>query len=190
MKCYTLERLMERVLAGLQWETALVYLDDVIVFAQSVQEELQRLEVVLQCLRQAGLKLKPKKCNLFRKSVLYLGHVVSGAGIATDPEKVQAVREWPTPKSVTEVQSFLGLAGYYRRFVRSFSDVARPLHRLTEKGQEFQWGEDCEVAFQELKQRLQEAPILAFPEPDAEYIMDTDASDIGVGAVLSQVIDG
>ena len=100
------------------------------------------------------------------------------------------MQEWPTPKSVTEVQSFLGLAGYYRRFVRSFSDVARPLHRLTEKGQEFQWGEDCEVAFQELKQRLQEAPILAFPEPDAEYIMDTDASDIGVGAVLSQVIDG
>ena len=170
---------MERVLAGLQWETGLVYLNDVIIFAQTVEEELQRLEEVLQRLRKAGLKLKPRKCHLLRQSVVYLGHVVSDDGVATDPEKVQVVREWPAPRKVTEVQSFLGLVGYYRRFIKAFADIARPLHRLTEKGREFKWDAECESAFQELRQRLLEAPILAYPVADAEFILDTDASDVG-----------
>lgn len=109
----TFERLMERVLRGLHWEVLLVYLDDVIVFAKTITEELARLGMVFQRFRQAGLKLKPKKCHLFRESFLYLGHVVSGEGISTDPEKILAVRDWPVPTSVKEVQSFLGLASYY-----------------------------------------------------------------------------
>ncbi|XP_022110685.1 uncharacterized protein LOC110990141 [Acanthaster planci] len=147
----TFERLMERVLEGLHWETLLVYLDDVIVFAHTVEEELSRLEAVFVRLREAGLKLKPKKCELFKESVLYLGHVVSGDGVATDPEKVEAVREWPAPTNVREVQSFLGLVSYYRRFIRGFADVARPLHRLTEKARKFEWSDEAEGAFQELK---------------------------------------
>ena len=186
----TFERLMERVLAGLHWETLLVYLDDVIVYAKTVEDELNRLATVFQRLREAGLKLKAKKCHLFKESVLYLGHVVSGEGISTDPEKIRAVKEWPTPTTVKEVQSFLGLASYYRRFIARFSNIARPLHRLTEKGQQFVWSEECEAAFQVLKTRLIEAPILAYPDPEQEYILDTDASNEGIGAVLSQLQGG
>ena len=186
----TFERLMERVLSGLHWQLLLVYLDDIIVYAKTVEEELRRLATVFQRLRDSGLKLKARKCHLFKESVLYLGHIVSAQGIATDPEKVRAVKEWPTPTTVKEVQSFLGLASYYRRFIAGFSNIARPLHRLTEKGQPFVWSEACDTAFIELKERLQEAPILAYPIPDLDYILDTDASNEGIGAVLSQVIDG
>ena len=186
----TFERLMEQVLAGLHWEVLLVYLDDVIVFAKTIDDELTRLGIVFQRLRQAGLKLKAKKCHLFRESVLYLGHVVSREGVATDPEKIRVVKEWPTPTNAKEVQSFLGLASYYRRFIAGFANIARPLHRLTGKSHTFAWSADCEDAFQELKKRLQESPILAYPDPKEEFILDTDASNEGIGAVLSQVING
>ena len=168
----------------------LVYLDDVIIFAKTVEEELRRLEVVFRRLRAADLKLKPQKCELFKQCVLYLGHVVLKEGIATDPEKIRAVRDWPTPTTVTEVQSFIGLASYYRRFVKGFADIARPLHRLTEKGRQFEWDDSCETSFQRLKGLLKEAPILAYPNPAEDYILDTDASNVGIGAVLSQLVDG
>ena len=129
----TFERLMDRVMAGLQWDILLIYLDDVIVFGKTVEEEIKRLRVVLSRLREAGLKLKPSKCFLFQKQVNYLGHIVSSKGVATDPEKVRAVAEWPTPKCVKEVRSFVGLASYYRRFVCGFAEVASPLHALTGK---------------------------------------------------------
>mgnify|MGYP000034807019 CR=1 FL=1 len=186
----TFERLMEKVMAGLQWDILLIYLDDVIVFGKTEKEEIERLRVVFSRLRQAGLKLKPKKCFLFQKSVGYLGHVVSSQGVATDPDKVRAVAEWPTPKCVKEVRSFLGLASYYRRFIRGFAEVASPLHALTEKSREFHWSDACQEAFDELKLRLQSAPVLAYPVPDSDYILDTDASGDGIGAVLSQVHEG
>lgn len=186
----TFERLMEQVLSELHWEVLLVYLDDVIVFAKTIDEELTRLGMVFQRLRKAGLKLKAKKCHLFRESVLYLGHVVSREGVSTDPEKIRAVKEWPTPTSVKDVQSFLGLASYYRRFIEGFANIARPLHQLTEKAHTFVWTEECEDAFQELKKRLYQSPILAYPDPEQDYILDTDASNEGIGAVLSQVVDG
>ena len=186
----TFERLMERVLAGLHWKILLVYLDDIIVFANTVTEELERLDVVFSRLREAGLKLKPRKCTLFRRSVLYLGHIVSSDGVSTDPEKTRAIADWPTPTNVKEVQSFLGLASYYRRFVKGFANIARPLHRLTEKSRDFVWTYECDQAFQELKSCLQSAPILAYPDPEKDFILDTDACNVGIGAVLSQVIDG
>ena len=186
----TFERLMESIFAGLQHEIMLLYLDDLIVFAPTIQEELKRLGRVFEQLRSAGLKLKPAKCNLFQKSVVYLGHVVSDQGVATDPEKIRAVREWPTPRTVKEVRSFLGLASYYRRYIKSFADTARPLHRLTEKKRHFTWDASCETAFNELKSKLTSSPILAYPTTDGDFILDTDASDSGIGAVLSQVQDG
>lgn len=186
----TFERLMERVLAGLHWKVLLVYLDDVIVFAKTVDEELTRLETVFQRLRDAGLKLKPRKCHLFKRSVLYLGHVVSPDGISTDPEKIKVVEDWPVPTSVKEVQSFLGLASYYRRFIGGFANIARPLHQLTEKGREFIWTNECDCAFSELKEHLLTAPVLAYPDPEKSYILDTDASNVGIGAVLSQEVGG
>ena len=186
----TFERLMERVLAGLPWEVCLAYLDDIIIHAESFEEELRRLRDVLQRLQDAGLKLSPKKCHLFQKSVTFLGHVVSGEGISTDPEKVRAVQDWPVPTAVGELRSFLGLCSYYRRYVRNFSTIARPLHRLTEKGSDFKWTQECSDAFNHLKNALITAPVLKYPSSTERFILDTDASNFGIGAVLSQVQDG
>lgn len=182
----TFERLMERVLTGLHWETLLVYLDDVIVWGRNVPEMVARLETVLQRLRAAGLKLKPSKCHLFQKEVMYLGHVVSEKGVHTDPEKVQTVKNWPIPTCVRDVRSFLGLVGYYRKFIEGFSKIAKPLFRLTEKSVKFEWEENCEAAFQKLKNCLISAPILAYPRVEGQYILDCDASAFAIGGVLSQ----
>lgn len=184
------ERLMEQVLMGLQWESCLIYLDDIIVFGNSFEQEMSRLRVVFTRLKTAGLKLKPSKCHLFQKEVLYLGHKVSEKGIWTDPGKIEAVKTWPVPRNVRDVRSWLGLCSYYRRFIQKFAEVARPLHRLTEKGRTFSWDEPCEKAFQTLKERLITAPILAYPRPGDPFILDTDASDQAIGSVLSQKQDG
>ena len=183
----TFERLMEGVLG----ETASpVYLDDIITHANSFEAAVEDLRRVFTRLRAANLKLKPKKCMLLQRQVSFLGHVVSGSGVATDPEKVDAVKTWPTPRNVKEIRSFLGLCTYYRRFVPSFADLARPLHQLTEKARPFLWSEDCEAAFTKLKEALTIAPILSYPTPDHPFILDTDASDVGIGAVLSQIQNG
>ena len=186
----TFERLMERVLAGLRWETLLVYLDDVIVFGSSIQESVERLEAVLIRLRMAGLKLKPSKCNLFQKRVCYLGHVVSEEGIHTDPAKIESVKSWPRPVTTTQVRSFLGLASYYRRFIKGFAGIAAPLHHITKKNVIFDWTAGCEDAFEVLKGALVSAPILAYPRPEGQYYLDTDASAFAIGGVLSQEQDG
>ena len=186
----TFERLMEQVLHGLQWEACLVYLDDIIVFGQTFEQEIQRLREVFQRMRDANLKLSPKKCTLFKKEVAFLGHVVSSEGVSTDPSKIAAVENWPRPTTVREVRSFAGLCSYYRRFVREFARIARPLHKLTEKGTRFEWTSECETAFNTLKMALTSSPILAFPQEAGTFILDTDASNDGVGAVLSQVQDG
>ena len=186
----TFERLMETVLAGLQWDICLIYIDDIIVYGKTFKESLKNIETVFERLRIAGLKLKAPKCKLFSKSVSFLGHIISDSGIKTDPEKISAVKEWPIPVNVTEVRSFLGLCSYYRRFIPKFADIARPLHRLTEKGQKFVWNSECEQAFGTLKKYLTEAPILAYPDFSKPFILDTDASDTSIGAVLSQVHEG
>ena len=185
----TFQRLMDLVLSGLQWGECLVYLDDVIVLGRTFDEHLHNLCLVLQRFREAGLRLKPSKCCFFRTRVHYLGHVISRDGIATDPAKTEKVLSWPTPTSKREVQQFLGFAGYYRRFVRDFSAITRPLHRLTERTASFKWTEECQRAFDELRQKLCSAPVLAFPDFSRQFILDTDASDVGIGGVLSQVDD-
>ena len=172
------------VLAGLQWEHCLVYLDDVIVLGRSFNEHLQNLQTVFQRLRQAGLRLKPRKCAFFQQEVQYLGHIVSRKGIATDPSKVQKVETWPTPSSSREVQQFLGFTSYYRRFIKDFALIAKPLHKLTERNCVFRW---TQSAFEVLRHHLIVSPVLAFPDFSKPFIVDTDASDTGIGAVLSQV---
>ena len=148
------------------------------------------MEEVFRRFVSAGLKLKPRKCALFQKSVAYLGHIVSENGIETDPAKVERVCERPVPENSTEVKSFLGLAGYYRRFVPDFASVARPLHKLTEVKVDFAWTSECQSSFDALKKLLSTAPILSYPDFSAEFILDTDASNHGIGAVLSQLKDG
>ena len=186
----TFERLMEKVLAGLQWKVALLYLDDVIVFSSTMEQHLERLRLVFDRIREANLQLKPKKCHLFQEEVSFLGHRVSARGITTEDDKTKTVEEWPTPKTVKGVKSFLGLTGYYRRFVRNYAEVAAPLIALTEKSAPFVWGEKEQSAFDELKARLTTSPILGYPSREGKFILDTDASKCSIGAVLSQVQDG
>ena len=183
----TFQRLMHCVLRGLSPLLCLVYLDDIIIFSKSFEEHLQHTIAVLTALREAGLKIKPKKCHLLCIEVKFLGHVVSADGVATDPEKLQAVRDWPVPCSQKSLQSFLGFASYYRRFVSGFSQIAGPLFELLKKSKSFAWEEPHDSAFNHLKKALSEAPVLAFPDFSKPFVVDTDASTSGVGAVLSQL---
>ena len=180
------QRLMMVALAGLVWEICLVYLDDIIVFGRTFGESLERLELVLRALRRANLTLHPGKCSLFRKQVQFIGHVVSEEGVAPDPSKVSAVKHFPVPKSVRGVREFLGLASYFRRFIPRFADVARPLHRLLENSSRFQWTKECAASFHALKERLVSAPVLCYPNFHNTFTLTTDASDVGLGAVLTQ----
>ena len=186
----TFQRLMEQVVHGLHWKTLLLYLDDIIVIAPDFQTHLTRLGEVFDRLRQAGLKLKPTKCELLQTEVRYLGHVVSQHGVATDPEKIDAVARWPVPTGLKELQAFLGTVGYYRQYIEAFATVAKPLTKLTGTGEAWMWTEDQQRAFEMLKQCLVTAPVLGYPDPGLPYVLDTDASKDGVGAVLSQIQEG
>lgn len=183
-------RLMELALRDLTPEVALVYLDDVIVHASSFEEHLTRLRRVFERFRRAGLKVKPAKCQLCCTSVNYLGYVVSRDGISPNPSLVQVIADWPIPSTVTEVRSFLGKTSYYRRFIPNFASIAAPLHKLSEKDSRFKWTSDCAKAFNTLKTKLMSPPVLTFPDFKCTFILDTDASDTGIGGVLSQVQDG
>lgn len=185
----TFESLMEQVLRGLQWRECLVYLDDVIVFGSSFEVALWNLRHVFDRLQEAGLKLKPK-CAHFRKTAAFLGHVVSAKGVQYDLERVRAVQEWRRPGSVRDLRSFLGFTNYNRRFILDFATAAEPLTHLTRMHTPYRWTEECEQAFNGLRRCLTSAPVLAYPEADEKFILDTDASATGMGAVLSQIQGG
>ena len=159
----TFQRLMDIVMSGLNLEICLVYLDEIVVYAKTPEQHLQRLATVVGRLSDAGLKLKPEKCRFFRRRAQFLGHVISHEGIGTDPEKIQAVVEWPRPTSAAEVRSFVGLASYYRRFVRNFAKIASPLHALAKSDSKFIWSDEAQESFDALKLALTTSPILAMP---------------------------
>src|SRR6266516_3276162 len=186
----TFQRLMDGVLSGLNREICLVYLDDIILFSKTIDEHLERFRLLLDRLRGANLKLKPSKCHLLEREVHFLGHVIREGTVGTEPEKVEQVVNWPVPRSVGDVRSFLGLVSYYRRCIPQFSQVAAPLHALTGKNARFHWTEECDEAFRILKERLTTHPIVAMPADKGEYVLDTDASNFAIGAVLSQQQDG
>lgn len=186
----TFERLMEEVMRGMQWEECLIYLDDIISFGRTFEEELDRLVRIFDRLKVANLKLKPSKCQFFQEQVEFLGHVVSRDGITTSSDKIQAVRDWPEPKNLKELRSFLGLCSYYRKFILGFAEMARPLNSLVKKNTPFVWASCCQEAFEKLKQALINAPILAYPLEEGQFILDTDASNEAVGAVLTQIQEG
>jgi len=182
----TFERLVEKIFSGLTWRLCMVYLDDIIVYSRDYSDHLRNLSEVCDRLRQANLKLHPDKCVLTQNEVTFLGHKVTEDGISTDDAKIKVVRDWPVPKNVKETRSFIGFCSYYRRFVKDFAIVAKPLHQLTEKGKKFNWTEACQEAFSNLKELLISAPVLGYPQNDGEFILDCDASFFGMGAVLSQ----
>jgi len=186
----TFERVMEQVLQEFISKICLVYLDDVIIFGKTFEEMIWNLKKVLSRLREVNLKVNPKKCILFRQKVKYLGHVISSEGISTDNEKISAVNNWPIPQNKKHLRSFLGLCSYYRRLVKGFSILAKPLYALTENQTKFVWNEQCENAFNQLKRALTSSPILSLPREEGELVLDTDASNFGIGAILSQKQDG
>ena len=184
------QRLMQRVLMGVNPpqgpDFVSVYIDDILIFSESIEDHLQHLQLVLERLVEAKLKLKPSKCRFIRNQVEYLGHVITPEGLKTSPKLLEAVKKFPVPRNLREVRQYLGLCSYYRRFISQFAAVARPLHLLTRKGADFRWCTECEQAFETLKRRLTEAPVLAYPQARKPFILETDASGGGLGAVLSQ----
>ena len=192
----TFQRLMESCLGDLNLNWCIIYLDDVVVYAPSVKEHLKRLGGVFQKLKDAGLKLKPSKCQLFKKSISYLGLVVSEQGVHTDPKKIETVQNWERPTTVHTVRQFLGFVNYYRRFFKDYSKVARPLYDLISgdnakrKTSPVEWSEAAEEAFQILKEKCTSAPILGYADFSLPFQLHIDASGIGLGAVLYQKQEG
>lgn len=180
------QRLMDHVLRELKGKCCFVYIDDVVVYSRNETEHLQHLSLVFKCFHEAGLTLNLKKCNFIQRALTFLGHVVSGEGIKTDPSKVAAVSEFPVPQSLKDVQRFLGLAGWYHRFIPHFSEKAAPLHALKQKMATWIWTEQCQQSFETIKQDLTQAPVLVPPDFNKSFRVQTDASDVGLGAVLTQ----
>ena len=191
----TFQQLMESCLGKMHLNWCIIYLDDIIVFSKTPKEHLRRLCGVFRKLREAGLKLKPSKCEFFKDRIAYLGHVVSKAGIETDTKKIQEIVDWPRPVTVTDVRQFLGFTNYYRKFIKGYTVVANPLNKLIsgenakKKNKKVEWTEDCEKSFCELKKICTQTPVLAYANYEKPFKLTTDASKKGLGAVLSQVGD-
>ncbi|MCG8112252.1 MAG: reverse transcriptase, partial [Candidatus Thiodiazotropha taylori] len=187
----TFQRTMELALAGLQWSTCLIYIDDIIVYGRNFDEHIKRVEEVFTRLRDAGLKLKPDKCDMLQPEVVFLGHVVTAEGIKPNATNISKILEWPRPTTPRQVKQLVAMGSYYRRYVENFATIVRPMVDLTKKGKKFIWNEACEKSFQGLKKALVSTDVMGYPLNEAgQFILDVDASDVGIGGILHQVQDG
>ncbi|XP_057329925.1 uncharacterized protein LOC130670528 [Microplitis mediator] len=182
----TFQRIMNIVLSGLQGIEVFVYLDDIVIYASSLEEHSLKLERVMKRLKDANLKLQPDKCEFLRREVIYLGHIISAEGVRPDPAKVTAVKNFPRPRTQKNIRQFLGLAGYYRRFIHRFSQIAKPLTNLLKKSMTFEWGRSQQEAFEILRDKLCEEPVLQYPDQSQPFVVTTDASGIAIAGILSQ----
>ncbi|GJX20975.1 putative reverse transcriptase domain-containing protein [Tanacetum coccineum] len=178
--------LMNRVCKPYLDKFVIVFIDDILIYSKNKQEHEEHLKLILELLKKEELYAKFSKCEFWIPKVQFLGHVIDSEGIHVDPAKIESIKDWTSPKSPTEIRQFLGLAGYYRRFIEGFSKIAKPMTKLTQKKVKFEWGDKQEAAFQLLKQKLCSAPILALPEGSEDFIAYCDASKKGLGAVLMQ----
>ena len=187
------QRLMENCLGDLHLNWCIIYLDDIIIYSKTPEEHVERLEAIFKKLSSAGLKLKPSKCEFFKSQITYLGHIVSYEGIAADPKKIKAIQLWPRSETVTQVRKFTGLTNYYRKFIHNYVKIAKPLHQLVSgenvklKHTTVKWTEECEQSFLELKELCSNTPVLAYPDYTKNFKLYTDASENGLGAVLTQL---
>jgi RNase H-like domain found in reverse transcriptase/Reverse transcriptase (RNA-dependent DNA polymerase)/Integrase zinc binding domain/Integrase core domain len=186
----TFQRLMDSVLMNLSGEEALCYIDDVVIFSKDIQSHVNSIDKVFKRLNDVNLTIRLEKCTFAASEVNYLGHVISSRGLFPDPKKVEAIKNYLVPKSATEVRSFIGLAGYYRRFIFNFADVAKPLTLLTRQDVKFHWSEECQDAFDKLRNYLAGDVMLSFPDFDKEFVLSTDASGVAISAILAQEVDG
>jgi hypothetical protein len=182
----TFQNAMNKIFAKLLRRCVLVFIDDILVYSSTLEEHQEHLRAVFEILATHKLKVKRSKCTFAQTKLKYLGHIISASGVATDPKNLEAVRMWPVPANAKDVRKFLGLAGYYRKFVRNFGLISRILTDLLKKNEPFVWTSDHQQAFDSLKQALLAAPVLALPNFDKPFVVETDASDRGIGAVLMQ----
>ena len=182
----TFQGLMNTVFTPLLRKGVLVFMDDILIYTSTLTEHAALLTTVLQILSDHKLFAKPSKCSFAQTTIEYLGHVISSLGVSTNPQKILAVQNWPTPACVKDVRGFLGLSGYYRRFIKHYGLISKPLTLLLKKGTPFIWSSVTQSAFETLKNALVTTPVLALPQFDKSFTLETDASDSGIGAVLMQ----
>lgn len=183
---FTFTKLMNSVLLGFQGIKCFVYLDDVIIYGKTLEDHNSKLKDVFTRFRLHNLKLQPEKCEFLRPELTYLGHTITADGIKPDENKIKAIKNFPTPKSPTEIKQFMGLAGYYRRHIQNFAKIAQPMNNLLKKNTNFYWCPLCVESFETLKEKLCNPPVLQYPDFSKEFILTCDASNFSVGAVLSQ----
>jgi len=186
----TFQSLMDRIFGDIQWKHVCVYFDDIFIFSKTFDEHIRHLREVLDRLRNYQLQAKLTKCQFSRKEIIFLGHLISADGIRPDPDKIKVVKEWPKLKSTHDVRSFIGLCSYYRKFIPQFATIAAPLHQLQSKTVSFEWSEQAQQSFERLQSALISAPVLINPDWNLPFELHTDASKTGLGAVLSQRING
>lgn len=182
----TFQAFINSVLRPFLEKFVILYLDDILIFSDSLENHIKHVRLVLKKLLDNNLFAKLKKCEFHQPKVEFLGHILSGQGISTDPKKIKSVEEWPTPTCVKDVQRFIGLCNFYRRFVKDFATIAKPLHNLTKKDSKFIWDEKCNNSFLALKKSLTSSPTLLHPDPSKPFIVECDASNYAIGAILSQ----
>ena len=178
--------LMHRICKPYLDKFVIVFIDDILIYSKSKEEHEEHLRLILELLKQEKLYAKFSKCEFWIPKVQFLGHVIDSEGVHVDPAKIESIKDWAAPTTPSEVRQFLGLAGYYRRFIEGFSKIAKSLTKLTQKNVKYEWGEKEEEAFQLLKEKLCSAPILALPEGSEDFVVYCDASHKGLGAVLMQ----
>ena len=184
----TFQKLMNSVLGSLNWKEAVVYLDDILIFSSSLNEHYKRIRNVLDRIRKANLKISPTKCHFLKEEIKFLGHVINKSGIRTDENKIDSIKHFERPKCIKKLRSFLGLTNYYRKFIKDYSKYSKILESLIGSNQKkLLWTNECENAFNNLKEQLTKAPVLMFPNFSKEFILDTDASFDRIGAVLAQI---
>lgn len=184
----TFQRLMNRVAGRIK--SVIVYIDDLLIFSESWKDHMDTLREIFKALREFGLKLKADKCRFGCEEIRFLGFIIDSEGCKTDPDKIQSIKSFPLPRTQTELRRFLGLANYYRKFIKDFASTAAPLYELTGKKSSWQWSREQQQAFEKLKEKLMKPPVLASPDISLPYKIYTDASGTGMGAVLSQEQNG